>query len=208
VISISSPTELESSSAGLTRAERKEQTRQAVLKAAADLFTRRGIEATSIDQVASAIGLTRGAVYASFRTKEDLVTAVGQAESVFLDLSCLWRVELTLEERFRLLATEVFNLLEVHGTDIFVKDLEFLLHAVRNPTESEYRFVRYRDVTEIIGRELERVAAERKEALPLPGWLLATSLTGLIRGLAQEELRQRRQLTETEIADALALLAG
>lgn len=56
--------------------EHKEQSRARILEAARRMFRRRGFEGTSIDQVMGAAGLTRGAFYAHFDSKEDLVRRV------------------------------------------------------------------------------------------------------------------------------------
>lgn len=51
---------------------RKPETRRRILAAAAQLFAARGYEATSIDEVMRACGLTRGGFYAHFRSKAQL----------------------------------------------------------------------------------------------------------------------------------------
>ena len=56
----------------LTREEAKAETRQALLDAAAEVFAEHGFHGASIDTVAEAAGYTKGAVYAHFRSKEDL----------------------------------------------------------------------------------------------------------------------------------------
>ncbi len=52
-----------------------EQTRAAVLKAAGHLFVTRGYEATSLQDVADVLGMTKGAVYQHFTSKDDLFWA-------------------------------------------------------------------------------------------------------------------------------------
>lgn len=56
----------------LTRREKQQRTRSALLKAAAKLFCQQGLEGTSVEQVAQAAGYTKGAFYANFRSKEEL----------------------------------------------------------------------------------------------------------------------------------------
>lgn len=46
------------------------------MAAAHDVFTTHGIEAASVADVAAAAGLTKGAVYSNFRSKNDLVLAL------------------------------------------------------------------------------------------------------------------------------------
>lgn len=63
----------------LTRAERKAQTRDELLRAAARLFLRKGYVATTVDDIAAAAGVTTGAVYSNFETKEDMFLALVDA---------------------------------------------------------------------------------------------------------------------------------
>jgi AcrR family transcriptional regulator len=58
--------------ARLTRAEKREQTRQALLDAAARVFIERGFAASSVEALAEAAGYTRGAFYSNFESKEQL----------------------------------------------------------------------------------------------------------------------------------------
>lgn len=60
----------------LTRAESQERTRQALLDAAARRFSQQGYLGTTLAQVASDAGLTKGAVYANFTSKADLFLEV------------------------------------------------------------------------------------------------------------------------------------
>jgi len=56
-------------------ASRKQQSRERILSAAADLFRRHGLDATGVDAVMAAAGLTAGGFYAHFRSKDALVAA-------------------------------------------------------------------------------------------------------------------------------------
>ncbi|MQY07544.1 TetR/AcrR family transcriptional regulator [Actinomadura macrotermitis] len=61
---------------GGSRQERRERTRTALLRAAERLWAERGIHGASLDDVASAAGLTKGAVYSNFAGKSDLLLAL------------------------------------------------------------------------------------------------------------------------------------
>lgn len=61
--------------------EHKEQSRERILESARELFRRRGFEGASIDEVMNAAGLTRGAFYAHFDSKSDLVSQVLDIEA-------------------------------------------------------------------------------------------------------------------------------
>lgn len=57
---------------GGTRQEKQRRTRDALLRAAAKLFCREGLEGASVEDVAEEAGYTKGAFYANFRNKEEL----------------------------------------------------------------------------------------------------------------------------------------
>jgi AcrR family transcriptional regulator len=70
----------------LTRREKQQRTRKSLLKAAAQVFCKRGLEGASIDEVAQTAGFTKGAFYANFKSKEELFL-------VMLDEHCARELE-------------------------------------------------------------------------------------------------------------------
>jgi AcrR family transcriptional regulator len=60
----------------LGRPERKAQTRERLLDAAATVFAQKGFETATLDEVAAAAGYTKGAVYSNFASKTDLFIAL------------------------------------------------------------------------------------------------------------------------------------
>lgn len=50
------------------------------LRAALELFAEHGVNATSYQMVAAAVGVTKGAIYHQFKTKDELVLAVAELE--------------------------------------------------------------------------------------------------------------------------------
>jgi len=57
-----------------------------ILAAALDLFVSRGFEGTTVDEIAEAVGLTKGAIYFHFATKDDVLLALlDQVEKNFVD---------------------------------------------------------------------------------------------------------------------------
>jgi AcrR family transcriptional regulator len=67
------------------QAERREATRKAVVKAARECFARQGFDATTMEGIAEAIGMAKGAVYHHFPSKEAVFEAA--FEDVLLDLA-------------------------------------------------------------------------------------------------------------------------
>jgi AcrR family transcriptional regulator len=63
-----------------TQQERSEATTAELIKAARELFAADGYRATSLDDVVDAVGLTKGAVYHHFTSKQELFAAVFEQE--------------------------------------------------------------------------------------------------------------------------------
>ncbi len=56
--------------------KRGEKTREIIVDKAAQLFSRKGFYGTSVEDIAQAVGLTKGAIYGHFDSKEDICYAV------------------------------------------------------------------------------------------------------------------------------------
>jgi AcrR family transcriptional regulator len=62
-----------------TQVERRETTRAALLAAARELFTEKGFAATGREEIAERAGVTRGALYHHFASKQDAFAAVAHS---------------------------------------------------------------------------------------------------------------------------------
>jgi AcrR family transcriptional regulator len=60
----------------LTRKQRQARTRISLIRSAARVFARRGLQRGTIDEVAADAGFTKGAFYANFSSKEELFLAM------------------------------------------------------------------------------------------------------------------------------------
>lgn len=58
--------------------KRKSSTREAILAAASELFAERGIDASSLDEIAKRAGFTKGAIYSHFSSKNELIVALSE----------------------------------------------------------------------------------------------------------------------------------
>jgi AcrR family transcriptional regulator len=62
------------------RAMKKNETRQAILQAAIRLFSERGVENTSIEELAAEAGIGKGTIYGYFQTKDEIFLAFCEEE--------------------------------------------------------------------------------------------------------------------------------
>jgi AcrR family transcriptional regulator len=195
-----------------TQAERREDTREQVLAAAARVFAKHGFHATSLESVAEEAGFSRGAVYYNFADKDELFLEL-------LDRRCAERAQ-DLREVFAGSDEDVAatsrqaQLVAQHALDAMTGDpqwralyLEFLAHAARDPAFRR-RFARRTD--EMRGA-LEEIVVERAEpfadALGMSPQQLAVVIDALGVGLwGHHMLHGPRAVPPDLFSKALALL--
>jgi AcrR family transcriptional regulator len=192
----------------ITRSAQKQATRAAIIEAAAHLFARRGIDATSVDAVAARVGLTKGAVYANFENKRELIEAVAAANSEPADIRPLLRRDLPLAERLRLFGRGMGTLLSGISAERIRLDFEYQVYAKRNRAWST-------KVRSEVGRgltglavEFDAVNRERGEQAPLPAEEFFDALLTLSRGITHQLAIDPDAISPRTVETLFALLAG
>lgn len=113
--------------------ERALVTRQKIMKAAREVFTRDGFESARIEQIAAKAEKTRGAFYDNFRDKEDVFFAIFE-EDIARDQERVIE-ELTaagdLDARIDVLARHLDELLQ--DKQRLLLNLEFKMYVIRHP---------------------------------------------------------------------------
>lgn len=144
----------------MRQAERRAQTTQRLLDAAADVFARLGFHAATLDDIADAAGYTKGAVYSNFAGKNGLFLALLDRH---LDdqLAQVERLAMTVsgaELRARLRAASSQQM--TSGGSFGLLTLEFWLYAARDREARAALAARYRRMRD----RLAVVIAERDAA--------------------------------------------
>ena len=118
----------------LTRAEQRENTRGCLVKAAAKVFSSRGYEKASLDEVAEEAGFTKGAVYSNFKGKEDLFLATIDAhfEERLQAIKRVMAAEPDEQGTAHAAGMDFMNKLNA-DPEYFVLFFEFWAYAQRNP---------------------------------------------------------------------------
>jgi AcrR family transcriptional regulator len=181
--------------ARLTRAERREQTRDDLIAAADRRFVEGGFHATSLDQIAADAGYTKGAVYSNFASKEDLFFAVYERRAT--------RMVEEMERRFAADPQAGLDRISSDTSGRVNRDdgwlaafFEFWAHVIRHP-ELRARFAAiHRRLQEPVAAALERVAAARGLELPEAALPLAVASGAMQIGLALERLTQPEVVDE------------
>jgi AcrR family transcriptional regulator len=124
---------------------KSEATRTALLEAAQVIFARDGFERAQIDEIAKESGRTRGAVYAQFKTKEQLFFALQeqQIEQAREELMALTESTGARDTGARLAALRKYYSEELHRESAIL-DLEMKLYAIRHPETVKELRERYR----------------------------------------------------------------
>jgi AcrR family transcriptional regulator len=195
-----------------TQAERREETREEVLNAAARVFAERGFHATSLEAIAEEAGFSRGAVYYNFADKEQLFLEL-------LDRRCAERAE-DLRAVFADTDDDVettshqAQIAAQRALDAMTGDpewralyMEFLAHAAR---DAAFRRAFARRTAQMRGA-LEEVVVQRTrpiaDALDMEPKHLAVVIDALGTGLwANHMLHGSRAVPPDLFSKALALM--
>jgi AcrR family transcriptional regulator len=176
----------------LSRAERREQTRQELMSAAEACFVTRGFHASSVDEVAERAGYTKGAVYSNFASKEDLFFAVYErrVEHVLTEV-VPGLCQAGAERAFDWLATSTIQRRD-SDDGWLAAFIEFWAHVLRHP-ELRGRFAAiHARFLEQLADGVRQLAEDRGLALPgdLTVGQVALAWNAMEIGLGLERLTQ------------------
>lgn len=187
--------------------EEAEKTRQNILDAAFDTFTQKGFMRTTLCDVASAAGVTRGAIYWHFKDKVDLFIAL--AEEV--EASAAARPEDFQEDLVQSLEDlkgEILNYLaHFEGNDRYAVFYEMVNHKTEYTEELEPVLTRQREIQRGILKKTEGMFAQLKAKGSVrrdldPG-NAALSLIAFVVGLIEIWLSDQLSFCITEVAPVL-----
>lgn len=188
-----------------TRAESKERTRQRLLAEAQRLFRERGYAATSLEQIAEAAEVTKGAIYGHFASKEDLMLSALEAVPAPDYSATLNDQSRPLRERLarfgRAVAAE-----EPGDTEQVAVYLEFFAALLRSPDALQHysssRERRLQDLADADGAASEDLAPG---VTPVDAWIIGQAM---LTGLQIEKRLAPRLVTPEMFERAFGLLAN
>jgi AcrR family transcriptional regulator len=192
----------------LTQQARKAKTREAIVAAATRRFALRGVDGTSLDDIAEAAGFTKGAIYANFPNKRALVEAVIERNIVQIDPAILVRPDLSLADRLALIGREVAALTRTVPRETVLLDLEYSLSTLRNSRKRATVPARLQTQWDDVPARFAALNAAQGARPPFESAellrLAAILARGIIRGLAEAP----EALTPAAIETLFRLLAG
>lgn len=185
----------------LTRAEQREKTRLCLVDAAAKVFSRRGYDKASLDEVAEEAGFTKGAVYSNFKGKEDLFLATIDAhfEERLVAIRRVMREEPDERGTAHAAGMDFMNTLN-SDPEYFTLFFEFWAYAQRNPAVKRKFLPRVQRFREALA-ELFEAKSDAGLELPVPSEKLAAMLIAMATGVAME-----RELDSKAVPDDMYAL--
>jgi len=194
----------------LTPERRRQQTREHLLAAAAEVFAERGFYGATLDEVAAVAGFTKGAVYSNFKNKEDLFLALFKA-NYDREMDALRGVlaasEAPPEDRISEFVALIRDQTARAGRNFNLLYQEFSLYAARNPVvREELNRIDEQGVlalAEILRAERVRVGLE-----PLASPIQTARIVELLfRGIGQLRVLQPDVADDEFVEAAIAFVA-
>jgi AcrR family transcriptional regulator len=198
---------MDESGGGIATPPKRERTRRALIAAAAELIGERGYEGTSLEAVAARAGMTRGAIYGNFASREELFLAVAK---------CLWRPAIpgaddgpSAREVVRRLGPSVAAEADARRA-MAVGAASFHLYALKNPALRE-RLLKanghvYRTATDRLLQDLAKGGLGEAD-LPVSADHLVKTMHALTEGLMLMRFLTPELVTDEVIVSAFELLA-
>jgi AcrR family transcriptional regulator len=184
------------------------QTRERVLAAALEVFGDRGIARSTVNDVAAAAGMTKGAVYSSFASKDDLVLAMME-EHAMQRLSAALAGFAEADDPYAAISRVGTVLVDAIRSDAVWHRLlaEYFALTHHDPDTRLALRNRRRESREAVARALTRLSESLGVPLPLPAGQLAVVLFAVSNGLGIEAGIDSEAVPDELFGSVLALIA-
>jgi AcrR family transcriptional regulator len=192
----------------IRRRPTREATRERVLDAAAGVFAAKGFAAASLDDVAAAAGLTKGAIYSSFRGKDALILALMEQRIVARTRAAAGAFEAGGPgDGVEGVGARLFEAIhaDAEWQRLFI---EYWAHAMREPELRSRLARRRRELRSVIARAVERAATEHGLDLAMAPDQAAVVILALSNGLAIEGLLDPEAVPADLLGHMLTRLIG
>jgi AcrR family transcriptional regulator len=162
-------------------------TRQALLSAAVTVFARQGIARTSLSEIAAEAGLTKGAVYSNFASKDELLLAIMESHLIerMRDATAVFDGELSTPDAVRVAGARLLAAV-VADAAWHQLLLEYWTLALHDETVMTKLAQRRREVRATVARAIATAADAQGVTLPITPEELAVTLMALSNGYAVE----------------------
>ena len=188
-----------------TQGERKAETRERLLAAAAELFAERGVEGSSVDAIAERADRTSGAIYDHFGGKSGLLFALLESwtDSAATVISAEVATASTLEDRLEAIWRNVATPPSGDGGRWILLEHQLWSSATRDEAAREHLLRRYSAAWRAIDDALADWA--REAGRPAPERPAGPAIIGVLLGL---EMMRRLDPNAIDTSTAVSVLLG
>lgn len=174
-------------------------TRHALLTAAVTVFARQGIARTSLSEIAAEAGLTKGAVYSNFASKDELLLAIMENHLIerMCDATVVFDAELSTPDALRRAGAQLLASMVADATWHQLL-LEYWTLAVHDETVMSTLAAKRRELHATVTHAIATAAAAYGVVLPISADELTVTLMALSNGYAVE-----RSIDESAVPDDL-----
>jgi AcrR family transcriptional regulator len=176
----------------LSRMEKQAETRRRLLDAAERVFLRRGLQGSSVEEIAAEAGFTRGAFYSNFKSKDELFVELLQ-DRVYRQYAQMAEEAQarpgTPRERLRWGIERVRDVQKDEaGGWLFRLWLECLTQAARDEEFRKLAATFWSGNRAVLAENVKTTFGEVGRKPPLPAKQLATAMIALDVGLAVQHM--------------------
>jgi AcrR family transcriptional regulator len=174
-----------------TRKQKQAETRQRLLDAAERVFLRRGLQGSSVEEIAAEAGFTRGAFYSNFNSKNELFVELLQ-QRVYAQYTQMAEETqarpVTPRERLRWGIARVRDVQKGESGWLFRLWLECLTEAARDDEFRKLAATFWSGNRKLLARQTNDTFKELGRKAPLAAKQIATAMIALDVGLAVQHL--------------------
>ena len=185
----------------VSRKEATARNREKLLDAAAKVIGKSGLVGASLQEIAAAAGLTKGAVYSQFDSKEDLLIELLDRRFEIGHTQLLEVLSGDTPMMERLVQLDTWHRGEPGSGRLWATlELELSIAAARQPKLRRKLRTRQRRSREFLTEMIEKVASEHDLTLPLPPADFAVVLSALSDGLLVHWLNDAKAIPDNLFA--------
>lgn len=190
----------------LTREESREQTRQRLLDAAAVIIAKKGLAATSVEDIVAQAGYTRGAFYSNFKSKTDLFIELLwiDQQSMQADLQTLLDADLSVEDLQKQLTQ--FYAKCYRDDSNYIVWAEARLHALRDAKFRQRLNASCLEKRDMIAYFIEQFCKRMKLAPPGPATDYALATIALMDGMKYFSMAMPNELPDSAAESVLGTM--
>lgn len=191
----------------LTREQSRANTREKLLTAAREVFSRSGFHGASVEEIASEAGFSTGALYSNFDGKEDLFLELmrREIEEHAREIEQAVARSASVAERAAGGARQWMAMIE-REPDVLLLFTEFWAYGVRDEQVRPQVAERFAEARAMLTRLIADSAREFELELAMPAEELAVVVDALADGMARQKLADADVVPDELMGRVLALL--